>query len=303
MTKLLVASGFEGKLKVEVVNLDQNKPNLICGDLPSISGVYRIGQLFNGNKPIACNCSACEIFQGGQWQSISRPTYCEHERLYSSAILTNSQGREILLIAEENLNIGSNFGIYDGFGWKYRPINKQVRFYCIVKINSSTILFIGGANHFKNDPINNTYFYNVQTNTWTTGPPLKIPRKYLSCGILIWNNPETNNMEKIVVAAGGYGKEQSLSSVELLSLNDDGESNGEWFFGPALPDKNAGATMVEYKNTVILIGGGNEYYPAYDSLYQLSSPKSSWVQMEQNLREKRRGHISFLVPDDIVNCV
>ncbi len=62
MTKLLVASGPElGRGdRVEIINLDEGNPNLICEDLPMLSvGVeHATGQLFMGKIPIICGAAS-----------------------------------------------------------------------------------------------------------------------------------------------------------------------------------------------------------------------------------------------------
>ena len=70
----------------------------------------------------------------------------------------------------------------------------------------------------------------------TPGPFLNIGRTMLSCGILRWKNPETNEFENIVVAAGGFDikKKTYLTSVELLHLDKNGYF-GKWEMGPELP--------------------------------------------------------------------
>jgi len=63
------------------------------------------------------------------------------------------------------------------------------------------------------------------------------------------------------------------------------------------------ATMIEYNNSVILVGvdGPSEGVDS-NHLYQLSSPTGQWVEMKQTLKQERSRHVSFLVPDNIVNC-
>ena len=141
----------------------------------------------------------------------------------------------------------------------------------------------------------------MKTNKWTDGPFLNIGRKYLSCGILRWKIPESGKLIKIVVAAGGKNQGSDLSSVELLYLNDDDTNNGGWVMGPELPQTIYSSTMVEYNNSVILIGG--RYDGSYNRhLYKLSSPNGTWSEMKQVLKTPRAFHVSFLVPDEIVNC-
>ncbi len=100
-----------------------------------------------------------------------------------------------------------------------------------------------------------------------TGPNLNTARFAAGCGVLNWMNPQSNQMEKIVVAAGGRNSGGGeLSTTELLYVDSIGSYN--WVMGPSLPSTNAFTTMVEFQNSVILIGG----YPASNDLFQLSSP-------------------------------
>ena len=68
LTKLLVATGF-GFKSVEVVNLDENTPNLVCDNLPDLPFVLEglTGQLYQGSKPILCggndlNADSCDCY-------------------------------------------------------------------------------------------------------------------------------------------------------------------------------------------------------------------------------------------------
>jgi len=67
--------------------------------------------------------------------------------------------------------------------------------------------------------------------------------------------------------------------------------------GPSLPKAISGSTMNEFQNGVILIKGNGQV-----DLYQLTSPTESWTKMKQTLKEARGYHVSFLVPDELVNC-
>ncbi len=137
----------------------------------------------------------------------------------------------------------------------------------------------------------------------TPGPALNMGRINLCCGILKWINPESKQMEKIVVAAGGSRYEESFSAVELLYLNENDFNSDEWVIGPDLPEGIVDATMVEYNNSVIIIGGSNDVgWRKRNDLYQLFSPKGPWIKMRQTLKEKRSSHVSFLVPDELVSC-
>jgi hypothetical protein len=109
------------------------------------------------------------------------------------------------------------------------------------------------------------------------GPSLNTARYGASCGVLNWMNPQSNQMEKIVVAAGGGGYNgYILSTTELLYVDRIGDYN--WIMGPSLPSTNAFATMVEFQNSVFLIGGDSREYISKD-LYQLSSPGANVIKL------------------------
>ena len=305
MTKLLVASESDGKSTVQIFNLDQEKENLICDNLPNffIGGFDSLagGQLLNGNQPIICKCYNCAIFQNGQWKS--KPSFGHSCRIAGgSTILTNSEGKEVFSLfypIEKTLYLAT----FDGSDWNSQETDFNFdENLCIVKINSSVVMFIEGSKG------GNTYFYNAQINKLTPGPFLKTPRYDLICGILTWRNPGSNDLENMVVAAGGikndlnfdsfnkYSQSGYMSSVELLYLNDEGINKGEWISGPELPNASSDA-MVEYDNSLIIFDD--------NAMYQLSSPVGPWVEMKQKLKgidRFRGGSISFLVPDEIVNC-
>ena len=309
MTKLLIASGLGKNIekKVEIINLNEEHADLVCDDLPELyeSATYGTGQLYNGSIPIICQCS-CQLFQNGSWFFKDDTKVCRYNA--SSAILTNFGDKEVLLISGgtmengKHLNITETTETFDGSYWAdQEPAIEAVSGHCIVHINSSTIISIGGLN--TSSPVKNTYFYNKKMDKWTSGPSLNTARVDLTCGILFWINPATDNMEKVVVAVGGWNMDQNLkiweNSTELLYFNDIDIIEKQWNLGPDLPIIPYDAAMVEYNNTMILVGGGEEA----NRLYQLLSPKGLWVEMKQTLKSKRAGgHVAFLVPDEIVNC-
>jgi hypothetical protein len=63
--------------------------------------------------------------------------------------------------------------------------------------------------------------------------------------------------------------------------------------------------MVEDQNGgVILIGGGSPSVSHLDTLYHLphGGQDAVWTKMEQKMKNGRRQHTAFLVPDNIVDC-
>jgi hypothetical protein len=80
-------------------------------------------------------------------------------------------------------------------------------------------------------------------------------------------------------------------------LNEFEESSAGWVMGPSLPKAIWASTMNELQNGVILIGGDKQV-----DLYQLTSPNGAWTKMKQTLKGTRGRHVSFLIPDELVNC-
>ena len=115
-------------------------------------------------------------------------------------------------------------------------------------------------------------------------------------------NSNTGETERILVVAGG-SKHQftALSAVDLLYLDsyNAGTSTG-WEFGPELPSRVLQAAMFEYEDGVILVGGSTGL--AGQSLYKLIPSTSDWEKLPQKLNFARRAHVSFLIPDELVNC-
>ena len=134
-----------------------------------------------------------------------------------------------------------------------------------------------------------------------SGPDLLGERWRHACGMMTQFNEETGETERILVVAGGSRYPKALSSVELLNLDSylAGTSDG-WESGPELPSPVQQATMFEYEDGVILVGGDSDL--AGQSLYKLTPSSSDWEILLQKLNFARRAHTSFLIPDEFVNC-
>jgi len=298
---------------VEVVNLDESKPDLVCDNLPDLPFklVGLAGQLYRGSKPLLCgglgeqfvSCD-CYTYEYGGWKKIESLLNCTY--LSSSATFTLPNKEEILFLTggssdrQEIPTVQS----YNGSYWSkemFSDLSEPNWKHCLVKINNSLLLLIGGHTP-ENPATGNTFFFHIDENKWTPGPALNFPREGLGCGIIEWLNPSTNHLEQVVVAAGGMELPRNMSSlVELLFLNEFSTGNFGWAMGPSLPTPVSYATAVEFQNSIILIGGMDEINNG-NNTYRLSSPNGSWVQMKQTLKELRCGHTAFLVPDELVNC-
>ncbi len=294
---------------VEVVNLDENAPNLVCENLPDLHiGLAGLtGQLYQEKKPLLCGGSkssiidqcGCYIYEYQSWNKIADLVECV--RFPSSTLLTLNGREFFLIIGGYNNGEKSTVQTYYGNSWHKdnNAILQQPNWqHCLVKINDSTLLMIGG---YSNSTTAKSFFFHIGETQWTPGPALNIARFGHGCGIIDWLNPSSNQLEKVVFAVGGQKSDFFyLSTVEMLYLNDQNSDNLEWVLGPQLPKTASYGTVLEFKNSIILVGGQGEIDGRH--LYKLSSPNGTWTEMKQTLNEPRFYHASFFVPDELVNC-
>jgi Galactose oxidase, central domain len=277
----LVATGNSFKKTVEIINLDPANPDLVCDNLQEypVGLEGGTGQLIDKKMPIICggaktnrwvdSCD-CYALQNQSWTKISSLNECR--RYPASTLVSLEHEEEVLMITGGNdePTVFNSVEFFDGTNWEQEDLSvlpRGVWEHCLVKINSTTLFLIGGSETSggASFPVSATHFYDVNDNQWIPGPALNVARAGAGCGILNWMNPQTNQMEKIVVAAGGYGS----STTELLYVDRIGDYS--WIMGPSLPTKNGFPSMVEFQNSVILIGGGYPSSP-FKELYQLTSP-------------------------------
>jgi hypothetical protein len=183
-------------------------------------------------------------------------------------------------------------------GWESNipSLPVTIIYHCMVTVNSTTVMAIGGVQNGKGY-LGKTYYFTFGEESWTLGPELKNKRRYHSCG-KIRRNKESEEMS--IIVAGGVDGSSLLPSVEIL---DDGSN--EWQTGPELPFGIDNSQMVEDQNGgVVLIGGLSSSILHLDTLYQLphGGQDAMWIKMEQKMKTGRLWHTAFMVPDNIVDC-
>ena len=89
---------------------------------------------------------------------------------------------------------------FDGTAWDLRKVTDYptpIAFHCTVKLNSSSLLSIGGF--FGSIYSDQTFFFDLINNVWTPGPHLNTKRSSLACATFKWENPSTGKEETVVV--------------------------------------------------------------------------------------------------------
>ena len=130
---------------------------------------------------------------------------------------------------------------------------------------------------------------------------------YNTCGVIHWTDPNNGISQNVVVVAGGINTNgNAISSVELLFLDEYKTSKQGWTLGPNLPQSIYSAKMTEFQDGLILVGGVGQFETDNRHLYQLSTTHDGgpwfWTELKQTLKEGRNSAVSFLIPDEIVNC-
>ena len=261
----------------------------------------------NVTGPPTCDCRALE---NGTWNLITQPPDC---RTLSTATTISHNGQEILLVTGgETSSNAINYTTlptiisYNGSTWEsdiFTELNRPIFSHCVVKINSSTIFLIGGSNApaFWKNATSETFFYDPSLNFWKPGPTLLIKRCLHACGILNWFNSTANQIQRVIVVAGGLDRANNRqTSVELLFLREFEVNNIGWRVGPPLPLKILASKMVELQYSLVLVGGFGQVDGR--KLIKLTSPIGPWTMMNQTLKEPRDFHVAFLIPDALTNC-
>jgi hypothetical protein len=176
---MLVATG---NLKtVEVINLDPANPGLVCDNLPEFPVALdgATGQLFNKRTPIICggydgtDSCKCYALQNQSWTKISSLNQCR--RYPASAMVSLGEEEEVLLITggSDRSTVFKSVESFDGTEWELGQVSELpygVRQHCLVKINATTLLLIGGMETtFSPNISTQTHFFHTDKNQWSPG--------------------------------------------------------------------------------------------------------------------------------------
>jgi hypothetical protein len=190
------------------------------------------GQLYSGITPTICGgyygnfICECNQLVNGTWNLIASMNECKGE--FASAVVSNPNTQDDMLVVSGGLTSWHSLAaveVFEGQTWNIKQFVAMpvaTSGHCMVKVNNTVLYAIGGFKYGDTtSSTQNSYFFNLLENKWTSGPQLGISRSYHSCGIMNWINPATGIKEKVVVAAGGIaGNSSLLASIELLFLEN-----------------------------------------------------------------------------------
>ena len=142
--------------------------------------------------------------------------------------------------------------------------------HCLVKLNETLLLAIGGRIGHKQDydfsPANVgnisdfTFFFDIAINLWSQGPRMSMTREAHACGTVI--DPSTGSVNVIVI--GGFPSVDpsvgALDSTEVLTIRFQGTNSSaeQWEHGPRLAKSLSYAKLVGISSgSKLLLVGGN----------------------------------------------
>ena len=285
---------------VEIIDLNSNPKT--CQDLPNypISASGAVGALKLNESPFICggngNSGSCYTYAGGTWTQSNSMTTGRNLAALAPSPFQNQSKNFVVTGGITNPAALENTGeLFSNGIWQALSLNLPVQIYnhCMVLVNATTLMIIGGAQNGV-DPSANTFYFNTENGNWQTGPKLNNARSYFGCARIRQNS---NSRQYSIIVAGGYTG-LVLSSVELL----DAEAT-LWRTGPELPTQIGGHTLVEFNSgSVLLVAGATSIQNNVGTIYQLVDGSSQWVLLPQKLKVARRFVTSYLVPDAITTC-
>ena len=144
--------------------------------------------------------------------------------------------------------------------------------HCVCQINQIHLFMAGGARTGKN-----TYLLHLNSGSFNQLPDMAENRQGHIC------HPINGGGE--VLAIGGYEK----SSVEAFSFD-----SMSWRSVNPLPRKIENARYaVEYKETVLIVGGFDLDSGSLDTLYEFVPSNYGWIEKSEKLYKRRQNHLSL----------
>jgi hypothetical protein len=299
LSKLLICGGtYPITDTCEVIDLQSSATT--CKNPPKFPAtVYgAIGAIGFTKNPIICGgyqnstmSNRCSSLENNEWVPLlnmsSVRAYAAAAQLQDGRLLVTGGFSPYLSSSEISSDVGWDTNI------PILPVT--VYCHCMVTVNSTTVMVIGGA---QNGPISGkTFYFTLGAKSWIEGPTLKYSRYKHSCGKI--RRDKTSQEMSIIVAAGTNGS-SIISSVEILS-----EGSNIWQAGPEHPVGIEGPQMIADQNKgVVLIGGKSSSGIYLDTLYQLphGGQDAVWTKMNQKMKTRRFLLTATMVPDSIADC-
>ena len=129
--------------------------------------------------------------------------------------------------------------------------------HCLLTLGNGDLFLVGG---YSMNVANTSYHYSMQDEQWSQKADMIQARHRFGCGRV--TNPTTGKEEVLVTAGWGNDFEQ-LSTTEIYTAEDD-----SWRSGKPLPMALSKPASLQYEDTLLILGGGNEH-GCLDKIYEV----------------------------------
>ncbi len=214
---------------------------------------------------------------------------------YNDQMKTSFKSTDLVSIVDEGEQLtAASFNIKPG---PNLPVSSAK--HCLVKLNSSTAMMIGGEKDDAPVKFSSTFFLDIQTGSSVPGPELSVARCWHKCGVLIQDHrSEDGNQQQqqqVVIAAGGLTGSTTIRSTEMWIVG----SNQGWTEGPEVPVDifHADAVTVPDVNKLLVAGGGDSLNLVYQFEYNRNEIWI-WTKLDQELSMPRKRSMAMLLSND-----
>jgi hypothetical protein len=238
LTKLLVTTGSDvGSKKIEIIDLVNTASVChprVLDDYPFDQVAAASGGLLKNNIVLICGGSSPLVGINSSCFAITDTTIepsvqLIYPRYGAASVVLNIN---TLWITGGLINVTvrtRSTEFVNPTGTRPGPdLPHTVAWHCLVSLNETTVLLIGGEVP-SGTVSKNTWYYNNDHHTWTTGPSLINGRAHHSCAMFkrLWlNSPQHRYMNTdTVIVAGGYNR-GTLITTEFLNLDSNSWTPG-----------------------------------------------------------------------------
>ncbi len=175
--------------------------------------------------------------------------------------------------------------------------------HCIVKVNDTTVMILGGWEVQRQIRTRDTYFLDIQSQAWTRGPSLITGRSGHACAEIADN--DDNSI--LVAVSGGLTDNSRTDSLEIYAI---GDAEANWKESQRLGVALIGSRFVVMPEGkyAVLTGGmfdnANNREEADNKMYQLTctSRQCQWTTLNQTMSVARSYHVAMVVPSSFTSC-
>ncbi len=226
MTRLLVINGYplsQDTQRGEVIDVADS--TLTCDDFAAhpLKAWASVGGLLNKKDPLVCGgwveskiSTTDDCFVIGQSGAV---TNLLSARGFSASVVLNET--TLMVTGGSGLTGDSEdtteFVSLDSLTTSGRPMPSGNRAHCLVAINSTYVLMIGGEIYGQN-----TYWYSIPNDLWTEGPKLTKSRSFHGCALF---ESQAHDGNPVIIVTGGS------SATILTEMLDLGAQPLEWTAG------------------------------------------------------------------------